>query len=310
VLQQATGMTALDFARANLFGPLGIYDVQWPADPQGITNGHGELYLHPRDAAKLGFLWLHDGQWDGEQIVSRAWVRESSQAQVFTHQLYGENYGYGWWVAKPEEDPTFAADGRGGQRVLVFPAMNLVLAVTGGGFELDDVAGYLVAAIGETDPLPANPAGMADLQAALAEVAQPPAAQAVPPLPDIARAVSGHTYVFADNPYQLASLRVDFDETAEALLRLTYFRGKGDLLSAVGLDGRYRFAEGSDNADETFPVGLRGAWTDAQTFTLDYNQVSSPNAVTFTLRFDGDRVTLEGPGADWAGTESFEGRQE
>jgi hypothetical protein len=310
VLQQATGMTALDFARANLFAPLGIHGEQWPADPQGVTNGHGELYLYPRDAAKLGFLWLHEGQWDGEQIVSRAWVRASSEFQIATSPAYGEDYGYGWWIARPDDDPTFSADGRGGQRVLVFPAMNLVLAVTGGGFELDDIVSYLVAAIGETDPLPANPAGVADLQAALAEVAQPPAAQPVPPLPDTAWAISGQTYIFEDNPYRLARLRLDFDETAEAVLRMTHYSANGDLLGAVGLDGQYRFTDGADGPEERFRVGLRGAWTDAQTFVLDYNQVASPNALLLTARFDGDRVALEGPGLDWEGTVSFEGRQE
>jgi CubicO group peptidase (beta-lactamase class C family) len=310
ILQKATGMTALDFARANLFEPLGIRDVQWPADPQGVTNGHGELYLHPYDAAKLGFLWLQGGQWEGKQIVSREWVRASSQMQIATGPDYGEDYGYGWWIARPNDEPTFSADGRGGQRVLVYPGMNLVLMATGGGFELDDVTGYLVAAIGKTDPLPANSAGVANMQAALAEVAQPPAAKPVPPLPEMAKSVSGHTYVFEDNPYRLASLRLDFTDSAEAILHLTHFSQNGDLLGAVGLDGQYRFTDGSDSPTETFRVGLRGAWTDAQTFELDYNQVASPNALVFTVRFDGKRATVEGPGVDWEGNVLFEGRQE
>ena len=102
ILQQATGMTTLEFARANLFEPLGIHDVQWPPDPQGITNGHGELYLHPRDMAKLGFLWLHGGEWDGKQIVSREWVRAASQSQIATGSAYAEDYGYGMWIARPD----------------------------------------------------------------------------------------------------------------------------------------------------------------------------------------------------------------
>jgi CubicO group peptidase (beta-lactamase class C family) len=53
ILTKATGMTALDFAWANLFGPLAMREVIWPADPQGITHGWGDLHLHPRDAADL-----------------------------------------------------------------------------------------------------------------------------------------------------------------------------------------------------------------------------------------------------------------
>jgi CubicO group peptidase (beta-lactamase class C family) len=55
VLTRATGMSELDFARQNLFEPLGIRDVVWPVDPQGFNHGWGDVYLYPRDAAKLGY---------------------------------------------------------------------------------------------------------------------------------------------------------------------------------------------------------------------------------------------------------------
>jgi len=70
ILQQATGMTALQFAREYLFTPLGIRDVIWPADPQGVTRGWGDIRLHPHDMAKIGFLWRNRGVWDGRQVVS------------------------------------------------------------------------------------------------------------------------------------------------------------------------------------------------------------------------------------------------
>ena len=65
-------MTALDFARQYLFEPLGIHEVFWQTDPQGYTDGWGDLYLKPRDTAKIGYLWLNNGAWDGKQIVSAA----------------------------------------------------------------------------------------------------------------------------------------------------------------------------------------------------------------------------------------------
>lgn len=310
ILQEATGMTTLEFARANLFEPLGIQDMQWPPDPQGVTNGHGELYLRPRDMAKLGFLWLHDGQWDGKQIVSRKWVRAASQSQISTGPDYGEDYGYGIWIARKDEDPQyFAADGRGGQKILVVPSMNLIVVATGGGYNFDDVAKYLVAAIGKSNPLASNPQGLAGLEKALAEVKQGPAIQPVTALPGMAQTISGHTYVFDENPYQIASLRMDFDGSDEAAAYITYQDGTTDLVGKVGLDGRYRLTEFSDGPEEKFPVGMRGAWSDGQTFVLDYNQVASPNALPLTVHFDGERVTIQGPGVDWEGTVTVEGRQ-
>ncbi len=66
ILQEATGMTELDFARQYLFEPLGIQDVAWESDPQGYSHGWGDLHLKPQDAAKLGLFWLQQGKWEGQ----------------------------------------------------------------------------------------------------------------------------------------------------------------------------------------------------------------------------------------------------
>ena len=79
---------------------------------------------------------------------------------------------------------------------------------------------------------------------------------------------------------------------------MTYYGNIDDRLGAVGLDGQYRFSPASDGPDEKFLVGMRGGWSDPKTFVLDYNQVASPNAMMLTVHFDGEHVTLEGPGAD------------
>jgi CubicO group peptidase (beta-lactamase class C family) len=57
IVQQATGQTAEEFARANLFAPLGITSWQWQSDPQGISMGYAGLWLAPGDMAKLGYLF-------------------------------------------------------------------------------------------------------------------------------------------------------------------------------------------------------------------------------------------------------------
>jgi hypothetical protein len=188
--------------------------------------------------------------------------------------------------------------------------MNLIIVTTGGGFAFDDAVKYLVEALGEGNPLPDNAAGVADLEKALVEAVQPPAAQPVPLLPDTAYAISGHTYIFDDNPYRLASMRLDFDQSAEATLHMTYYSDIADRGGAVGLDGQYRLVEVSDGPAEKFLVGMRGFWSDAQTFVLDYNQVASPNAMMLSVHFDADRLLIEGPGVDWEGNVSIEGRQE
>jgi CubicO group peptidase (beta-lactamase class C family) len=138
VLTRATGQSALDYARSRLFGPLGISDVYWPTDPQGYTHGWGDLALKPHDMAKIGQLFLQGGRWDEEQIVPAAWVEEATVPHAVTGRT--EDYGYGWWVSLPD-DPIewFRADGDGGQRILVVPAVDVVVVATGGGYGWDSV---------------------------------------------------------------------------------------------------------------------------------------------------------------------------
>ena len=89
ILQEATGTSALDYARKHLFGPLGIEDVVWPESPKGITVGYGEMWLRPHDMAKFGWLYLNKGQWAGRQVVPQAWVERSTRrhfdATLFDH---------------------------------------------------------------------------------------------------------------------------------------------------------------------------------------------------------------------------------
>jgi hypothetical protein len=103
---------------------------------------------------------------------------------------------------------------------------------------------------------------------------------------------------------------LDFGQAAEATVHLTFYGGTADLSGPVGLDGQYRFGQNTDEQGRPFKLGMRGGWTDEQTFVLDYNDVASPNAFMLGLHFDGKQLTLEGPGLDWEGSVSFTGWQE
>ncbi len=287
ILQKATGMTALEFARENLFKPLGIQEAHWDSDPQGISHGWGDLFLRPTDAARIGYLWLNKGVWDGKQIVSAKWVEDSVKVQHKTGM--SDDYGYGWWVSS--DGGTYSASGRGGQNIKVVPALNAIVVTTGGGFDYNALDPYLTAIVGDpTKPLPANPEGMAKLDAARKAVTQPPAAQPVGPLPDMARAISGKTYALEPNPLRLRTLGLDFDDSAEATIRLTFDDGQPDRVAKIGLDGVYRIAP----AEHGLPSGQRGSWLDERTFVLDYDGIANRDAYTFRISFVDDRLVLLG----------------
>ena len=100
ILSKVTGRSALDYAREKLFGPLGIDDVQWQADPQGVTVGGAGLYLQPRDMAKIGYLWLRGGVWEGKQILPAAWIEGVRKADVDMRESWARDLRYGrqFWV--------------------------------------------------------------------------------------------------------------------------------------------------------------------------------------------------------------------
>lgn len=293
ILQKATGMSALDFGRLYLFEPLGIRDVYWPADPQGITHGWGDIALHPGDMSKLGSLFLHQGKWEDQQIVSSEWV-ESATTRHMNGTKKIEDYGYGWWISPENAKWDYVlATGGGGQKIRVIPAMDMILVTTGAGVEPGEVDPYIVAAIGDLEnALPANPAGVQSLEAALRAVSQGPEPQPVPPLPVIASVISGETFIMEPNRIGILSVRLDFDDQqgTEAVLHLEMRNETGPRLIGVGLDGLYRSSHSGR------PILAKGGWTDAQTFVIDYNEGPGLAAFTLSLRFEGDRVLLDAPG--------------
>jgi len=155
VVADTTGQSTLAFARARLFGPLGIngdnasepavvgppaqeraYEqasVAWPKDPQGYDFGAAWLKLPARDLAKFGYLYLNGGRWDTTQVVPAGYVRASLQPHSRPHLLgeYGYGYGYGWWTTRVDAHESFFAAGLGGQRVQVIPDLDLVVVITG-----------------------------------------------------------------------------------------------------------------------------------------------------------------------------------
>ena len=131
ILSKVTGKSALDYARETLFGPLGIEDVLWRGDPQGVSGGGAGLYLHPRDMAKLGYLWLRGGAWEGRQILPASWIEGVRQANVDMRESWARELRYGsqFWVM-PGRDAYFAV-GYDRQLIVVMPKLDIVAVMTG-----------------------------------------------------------------------------------------------------------------------------------------------------------------------------------
>ncbi|MEO0558564.1 MAG: serine hydrolase [Bacteroidota bacterium] len=134
ILREATGQRADDWARDRLFQPLGIDAIYWKITPDGEADTEGGLYLRTEDLARIGYLFLRGGEWNGTQVISREWV-EASTAPVVPHIRGPQSIGYGyqWWVPRHENGHAriFAANGYGGQFLLVSPEHDIVAVFNG-----------------------------------------------------------------------------------------------------------------------------------------------------------------------------------
>lgn len=119
------------FAKEHLFDPLGISDYFWTRDPQGLPWGDAWLWMTPLDMAKFGYLFLHNGTWDGQQIVPAEWVAESTRSQWSFDDH--EGYGYLWWTDNQTttyDSYHYEARGAEGQRIFVIPGYDMVVVFT------------------------------------------------------------------------------------------------------------------------------------------------------------------------------------
>ncbi|MFW9910236.1 MAG: serine hydrolase domain-containing protein [Candidatus Thorarchaeota archaeon] len=123
IIQNVTGMTAEEFAEEHLMGPLGISDFSWREDPQGISIGGNTIQLRPRDMARIGYLLLRNGSWNGEQIVSSSYVQMATE----THTMTGGQFGYGYQIWTRDGMGYYQALGYAGQYIIVSPKYDLVV---------------------------------------------------------------------------------------------------------------------------------------------------------------------------------------
>ncbi len=127
LLREATGIRPLEYAREFLFNPLGISDIAWALTRVDTNLGGSQLYIRSRDMARFGYLYLHNGIWNGTALIPSTYVEESKSPLIST--FYGHEYGLHWWV--DETHGYFCALGSQGQGIFIDPSLNLIMVITG-----------------------------------------------------------------------------------------------------------------------------------------------------------------------------------
>lgn len=130
ILTRVSGVSTWQFAQEALARPLGFTLAKWPQDPQGLYFGGNDMLLTPRQMVAVGEMWLKRGQVNGRQVVPAAWVDTSCVARTRSVFDSTREYGYGWWTQAFEGGTACFAWGYGGQYIMVFRDLDLVVTAT------------------------------------------------------------------------------------------------------------------------------------------------------------------------------------
>lgn len=163
IVSRLTGKRVLDYVRERIFTPLHITDADWELAPDSVETAGWGLRLHTESEAKLGSLMLHEGNWQGKQLVSKQWVREMTRMHISTQEPapklsfkqrvlsfmrgiwhtirswftgynidhYYLGYGYQTKAIQHPRAESFFAAGYGGQIIYVVPKLDMVFVING-----------------------------------------------------------------------------------------------------------------------------------------------------------------------------------
>ncbi len=137
IIRKVSGMGTDEFAQEFLFDPLGITFVNWKSNSEKYTSVDGGLQMRARDLAKIGQLYLNNGKWGNQQILSEDWINSSVTPWIQADAEY--YYGFQWWLEplrnipgiNSELDDIWLASGFGGQKLFVIPRFDMVVVFQG-----------------------------------------------------------------------------------------------------------------------------------------------------------------------------------
>ena len=263
IVTRVTGKRVLDYVRERIFTPLHITEADWELAPDSVETAGWGLRLHAESEAKLGLLMLHEGNWQGKQLVSQQWMHEMTQMHISTqspapkaslktrivrflrgiwHTIrswftgynidrYYQGYGYQTKAIQHPRAESFFAAGYGGQVIYVVPKLDMVFVINGRaanyGDELNTIYySFVDPMIGKKEP----PLKVTDVNLAI----EMPQGDAIHPLEE---RLLDNTIILEDNLLGLKTIEVN-RKGDDMLFTMTDHRGP---LRAVARWGEWRF---------------------------------------------------------------------
>ena len=302
IITKLTGLSLLDYLRPRLFDPLGIENPVWGTDPRGINIGGSGLHIKTEDIARFGQLYLQQGMWQGQRLLSEAWIAEATQAtsdnsNTQTNPDWTVGYGYQFWRCRHD---CYRGDGAFGQYCIVMPEQDAVLAINSGVRDmqavLDKVWGYLLPAM-QPAALPADMRAYGELCDKLAALSLP-LPQGQPSSPGMGQ-WSGQTYPLESNPLKLKNVTLAFSDGHTTLI-IADERGEHPL--QVGYGAWLKGTTDIRGLGEE-PVAACGAWTAEAVYEVRVCYYESEVGHVWRFHFTGDDLRLEvEPNVSWTST--------
>ena len=283
-IQKTTGMRSYNFAMDNLFKPIGITNVKWETNPQGIDVGYGGMWLKPHDMAKFGWLFLMKGKWQGNTIVSEEWVEKASKG--YLEATIFDQYGYQWWV---DDAGYYAAVGLAGQRIFVVPKHNMVVVFTSfKSFRKPDtlIDNYIIKAIESDSPLPDNSKANTKLNELVEKCSKPPQPFTIPDFPPLSQVISGVKYNIETNDIGFNNISFNF-VLKDSVAIMQYGLKDKQYSVEVGLDGIYRITELPGGT-----VAFKGKWLTEDTFVFSFVNVGHTEDARGDITFIGNNAKI------------------
>lgn len=297
IVQKVTGQTVLEYLTPRLFNPLGISGMRWETCPRGINTGGWGLSIQTEGLAKFGQLLLQKGTWQGQQIISSAWIDEATSFHI--QQPGGDKpdrpkakndwlqgYGYQFWRC---QGAAFRGDGAFGQFTIVLPEQDAVIVMTSENKnmqgQLDLVWKHLLPAFDVKSLVQADLTRLKTLKLSPPQGSKSSTIQPAKP------------FKLEANDYGLSQLSIALSDTACVLSAdghsiscswETWQLGE----TALPIKPPRLIAGGKPKSDAVFKVAAHATWTDPQTLLITMRYYETPHSDTLTFRFEGDVITL------------------
>jgi CubicO group peptidase (beta-lactamase class C family) len=309
IIEKVSGQTTFEYLKPRLFDPLRIADIQWEADAQGTSMGGWGMRIRTEDMARLGQFYLQEGRWNGQQLLSKDWIKEASSLQIYQrgnltleeelHDNWVQGYGYQIWRCT---NNAYRADGANGQLIIVMPEQDAVVAITENTQDAQQtmrlVFDHLLPMMTDQE-YAVKEEDREQLIAALSALAIPDPFQSGEEL-EIPRNTI-RSYEIDPNERQVQTVSFSFDEAGNIQLRLTmagatwtlpfgadaWRYGETDKPSPYFLSPR-RNPEGFFH----FAVAGYGSWTAKEELRLRLLYLEDYQEETVVCRFEAERITL------------------